>query len=236
MFRALYIGLLSLLATGCLAQTTLNQGLKQELNSIDAEDQKYRILIMRQMLTGAPSGYDSIARVVHLTPEQVGPYVSQRMLELDSVNIRRIARIITQYGYPGKTLVGEPTNEVALLVIQHSNRIPQYLPLIKKMAAKGEIPFYLYARMLDRQLMYEGKEQLYGTQGRSFGVPNAQTGQRENVSFIWPIQDAARVNQRRKKAGFDSTVEANAQRLGMKYKPMALAEARAIEQASAAKP
>lgn len=86
--------------------------------------------------------------------------------------------------------------------------------------------------MLDRQLMYEGKKQLYGTQGRSYGVLDPKTGQLETVSFIWPIKDARGVNERRKKAGFDSTVEANARRLNIEYKPITLKEAHAIEHAS----
>ncbi|WP_303310062.1 DUF6624 domain-containing protein [Hymenobacter sp. BT730] len=236
MWKAFLCGLVSLLAACSYAQTTPNQPLKLELDRIDAEDQKYRILIMQAMLTSTASGYDSVARAANIPREQAGAYVARRMTEIDSVNIRRIARIIAQYGYPGKTLVGVPANEVALLVIQHSNRIPQYLPLIKKMADQGEVPFYLYARMLDRQLMQEGKEQLYGTQGRSFGVRNAQTGQRETVSFIWPIKDADQVNQRRKKAGFDSTVEDNARRLGIEYKLMTLSAAQAIEKAALANP
>ena len=125
---------------------------------------------------------------------------------------------------------------MALDVIQHSTRIPQYLPLIEKVALQGEIPYPLYARMLDRQLMYEGKEQLYGTQGRSYGVLNPKTGKREDVSFIWPIEDAAHVNERRQKAGFKTTVEVNAKQLNMEYKPMTLAEADRIQRQAAGAP
>lgn len=239
MFAIRYILVLVALLPSVLAcsqtlprRTTLNLRLKRELDSIDVVDQQYR-----KLLTGGPGanrGFDSVARAVGIAPAQVGEYISQRMITTDSVNIKRIGQIIEQYGYPGKTLVGEPTNEVALLVIQHSTRIPRYLALVKQVANRGEVPFYLYARMLDRHLMYQQKAQLYGTQGCSYGVPNPQTGQRETVSFIWPIEDAAHVNERRKKAGFDSTVEANAQRLGIPYKPMTLTEALGIVQASEA--
>ncbi|MGY2131193.1 DUF6624 domain-containing protein [Hymenobacter sp. HD11105] len=215
-------------------QSKLNQRLKRELDSIGVEDQKYRIILMAPMVNGASPKLDSVAKAAMIPADQVGEYVSQRMVAIDSLNIKRIGQLIRQVGYPGKSMVGTPTNEVALDVIQHSTRIPQYLPLVKKAASQGEIPFYLYARMLDRQLMHEGKEQLYGTQGCSYGVLNTKTGQRETVSFIWPIQDAAHVNERRKKAGFDSTVEANAKRLNIEYKPTTLAEAYRIEQAAKA--
>jgi hypothetical protein len=220
---------LLLLAVSAVGQSKLNLRLKRELDSIEVVDQQYRLLLM-----GGPTmrpRLDSVARVAGVPVEKVGDYLGQRMTATDSVNIKRIVQIIKQYGYPGKTLVGTPTNEVALLVIQHSSRIPQYLPLIKRMADQGEVSFATYARMLDRHLMQQGKMQIYGTQGRSYNVPNAATGKMEQVAFIWPIEDATHVNERRKKAGFDSTVEANAQRLGIEYKPMTMAEVQRIEQA-----
>jgi len=219
-----------LLALSAAGQTKLNRRLKRELDSIEVVDQQYRLLLM-----GGPAmrpRLDSVARAAGVPADQVGNYLGQRMTATDSVNIKRIVQIIKQYGYPGKTLVGSPTNEVALLVIQHSSRIPQYLPLIKRMADQKEVSFATYARMLDRHLMQQGKMQLYGTQGRGYNVPNPTTGKSEQVSFIWPIEDAAHVNERRKKAGFDSTVEANAQRLGIEYKPLTMAEVQRIEQAA----
>ncbi|RYU80271.1 DUF6624 domain-containing protein [Hymenobacter persicinus] len=219
-------------ATAAPAPVSLNRRLRRELDSIDREDQKYRLLLMDAM-HGQAAPLDSLRRAAHLAEAEVGPYLSAQMIRIDSANIQRVVQLIRQYGYPGKTLVGEPTNEVALLVIQHSTRIPQLLPLIEQEAARGEIPYYLYARMLDRKLMQEGKAQLYGTQGRSFTVPNAQ-GQPETISFIWPIEDAAHVNARRKKAGFDSTVEANAERLRIPYRVVPLAEALRIERQAAA--
>ena len=121
--------------------------------------------------------------------------------------------------------MGEPTNEAAWYVIQHSDDIEHYLPLIKKAAKKGEMPYYLYAQMLDRQLMREGKEQLYGTQAMGYNVLNPATGQREaQPPFVWPIKDAAGVNERRKKAGFPTTVEQNAANLGIPYRVLTLSD------------
>jgi hypothetical protein len=138
--------------------------------------------------------------------------------------MKRIGEIIRKYGYPGKSLVGEPSNEAAFYVIQHSDKIPQYLPLVKEAAEKGELPFRLYAMMLDRSLMYEGKEQVYGTQGRGLQVPDPASGQKKMMMVIWPIKDAAGVNARRKAAGFDLTVEQNAKRMGIDYTAFTLEE------------
>lgn len=43
--------------------------------------------------------------------------------EKDSLNLTEIEGILGKYGYPGKTLVDEPTNASAWYVIQHSTKI-----------------------------------------------------------------------------------------------------------------
>ena len=221
MSRFLFVFLLALAATAATAQPRTNAALKHELDSIYVLDQHYRELMGA---ASTPRGVDSVARQLGKTGPELSGYLIGQMLATDSSNMRRVAGIIRQYGYPGKALVGAPANEAAFYVIQHSNAIPRYLPLVKRAADTGELPFRLYAMMLDRQLMYEGKEQVYGTQGRFFTVPNPTTGQPQSVKVIWPIKDAAGVNARRRTAGFDQTVEENAQRLGIPYRPVTLTE------------
>ena len=184
--------------------------LKHELDSLYRVDQVYRAAMFadnKQHLI------DSLATALHVPAADVPPRLIGLMLQTDSTDMQRIRAIIHRYGYPGKTLVGTPTNEAAFYVIQHSSSIAHYLPLIKQAAEQGELPFRLYAMMLDRQLMYQGKPQVYGTQGRSY------TGQ---SPFIWPIEDAAHVNERRKKAGFELSVEDNAQRMHIPYQVLTL--------------
>ena len=197
-----------------------NPRLKHELDSIYAVDHEWRIMLFSSDIHYHP---DTLAKRFGVRREQVVREIYKRRLQADSTNQARISQIMKQYGYPGKSLVGEPTNEAAWYVIQHSDTIGKYLPLIKKAAEKGELPFYLYAQMLDRQLMREGKEQLYGTQAYSFLVLNIKTGRREGQpTFVWPIKDAAGVNERRKKAGFTTTVEQNAANLGIPYRVVTL--------------
>ncbi|RZK30196.1 MAG: hypothetical protein EOO63_07345 [Hymenobacter sp.] len=208
--------LLCLLALPVLtyAQRVPNPRLKHELDSLYYVDQVYR-----EAMFGEKKQHlaDSIAAARQLAAGQVSQRLIGLMLESDSADMRRVRAIIRRYGYPGKKLVGTPTNEAAFYVIQHSNSIPQYLPLIKQAADQGELPFRLYAMMLDRHLMGLGKPQVYGTQGRSY------SGQ---AAFIWPIEDPAHVNERRKKAGFDQTVEDNAQRLHIPYQVLTMEDVR----------
>jgi hypothetical protein len=214
--------LLLLAALPAAAQTPKNPRLKQELDSIYAVDQKWRSMLFDPRQRFRP---DSLARALGVTKESLPTYIPRQMMRTDSLNIIRMRVILKQYGYPGKTLVGEPTNEAAWYVIQHSENIDKYLPLIKKAANNGELPFYLYAQMLDRQLMREGKEQLYGTQAMGYNVTNPATGRREGQRpFVWPIKDAAGVNARRQKAGFKNTVEQNAAIMGISYRVVTLEE------------
>lgn len=209
-------------ASAVRAQTRLNASLKRELDSIYAVDQKWRSMLFDPRRRFRP---DSLARALGVTRESLPTYIPRQMLRTDSLNIRRLRVLMKQYGYPGKTLVGAPTNEASWYVIQHSEDIDRYLPLIKKAAHKGELPFYLYAQMLDRQLMREGKEQIYGTQAMGYNVLNPATGRREGQRpFVWPIKDAAGVNARRAKAGFKNTVEQNAALMGIPYRVVTLQE------------
>ncbi|GAA4367349.1 hypothetical protein GCM10023185_39160 [Hymenobacter saemangeumensis] len=220
--KALRLVLLLLTALSSQAQGPLRPALKRELDSIYTTDQRYRLMLFDPHHRRRP---DSLARVLGVTRESLQDQLYRRMVQTDSSNLLRVRAIIRQYGYPGKSLVGSPTNETAWLVVQHSDEIDTYLPLVKKAAERGELPYYLYAQMLDRQLMRKGKEQLYGTQGFGYSPVNPSTGLREaQPPFIWPIKDPAKVNERRRKAGFDTTVEQSATRLGIPYRVVTLEE------------
>ncbi|HEX8327089.1 MAG TPA: DUF6624 domain-containing protein [Hymenobacter sp.] len=204
------------------AQKQFNAGLKRELDSLYTLDQRWRALLFDPRLTRQP---DSVAAALGVKKADLPNYLARQMIRTDSANIVRVRAIIKQYGYPGKFLVGEPTNEAAWYIIQHSDDIKSYLPLIKTAAKRGELPFRLYAQMLDRQLMRDDKEQLYGTQAMGYSPVNPATGERESQPpFVWPIKDEAKVNERRKQAGFTTTVEENAAVLGIKYRVVTLPE------------
>lgn len=226
----LYCGLL-LVTVPCLAQTKLNPQLKQELDSLYREDQKYRELFI--YLNNGKA--DSVETALHIPKGQLFGYAYTRMTQSDSTALRRVKVLLQQYGYPGKSLVGVPTNEAAWHVIQHSPSIATYLPMIKAAAEKGELPYWRYAQMLDRQLMQEGKEQLYGTQGDFFNITDKATGKQETITFIWPIKNSAQVNARRKRAGFTTTIEEGSKELGTPYRPVSLEYAKRVQAQSQGK-
>ena len=200
-----------------VGQQKLNLPLKKQLDSAMLLDQKYREILTLLM---DPKQRDSVAKRLSLTVQQANGHYWKLQNKADSANVVFVEAVFKKYGYPGKSLVGEPTNEAAWYIIQHSSKINQYMPLIKATAEKGELPFNLYAKMLDRQLMNEGKEQIYGTQAFCGKLKNGK----DMGCFIWPIKDASGVNARRKKAGFDQTVEQNAKRLDVDYKVIKISE------------
>jgi hypothetical protein len=204
------------------AQNKVNLTLKHELDSMYVLDQHYRELVSVKLDS---SKVDSLTKLYGIDKNNLTDHLWKLQTLADSSNVKRVEEIIKQYGYPGKALVGEPTNEAVFYVLQHSTVIDKYLPLIEKAAKEKQLPFHLYAMMKDRSLMYNKKEQIWGTQAKGMNVINKETGKPRWAFFIWPIVDPANVNKRRKEAGFPQTVEENAKRMGLTYKVYTLEQA-----------
>lgn len=181
-------------------------------------DQKYREQLTLLM---EPGKRDSVAKNLSLSIAEAMNHYSALQNRLDSANVVFVERVFKEYGYPGKTLIGEPANKSAWNIIQHSSKIDQYLPIIKKAADHKELPYYLYAMMIDKDLTNHHKEQIYGTQAV---CQRLLKNGKDIGCYIWPIKDPDQVNARRKKAGFEQTVEQNAARLGVKYKVVKIEE------------
>jgi hypothetical protein len=212
------------------AQKQIDLALKKQLDSILQLDQGIREFGDTET---NEKRKDSIAEMFKSSKEMLQKSQWKIMQQIDSINLKKVEAIIVNYGYPGKTLVGEPANTTVFYVIQHnSSIIPKYYPLIEKAGKKGELPFKYVAMMLDRKLSNEGKEQVYGTQVYSIQITNPKTGKKEFFEYVIPIKDAKNVNKRRKKAGFDTTVEENTKRFGFDYKPYSLEEIKKITKPS----
>src|SRR5690606_17643735 len=140
------------------------------------------------------------------------------MTEIDSTNLAEVEKIISEYGYPGVELVGKPANETVFYVIQHSDKIEQYLPLIRNAAKNGDVSMISLAKMEDRHLMHRGKEQIYGTQIRGQKNKNG-----EWVHFVWPIKNPDSINIVRNSIGLGS-IEDYAKQFDIEYKVLTLEE------------
>ncbi|WP_080239926.1 DUF6624 domain-containing protein [Spirosoma rigui] len=195
-----------------VAEAQLNLPLKKQLDSIYRTDQLYR-----DYLSSIENGtvMDSLSTAFRVTKEDLPALLWTKQNEIDRNNLSLVERLFSKYGYPGKTLVGTPTNEAAWFVIQHSPAIETYYPRIRQAGRQNEIPWYLVAMMQDRLLSQQGKPQLYGTQVLCY-PPKEKPDHAE--CFVWLVKKPMGVNKRRRKAGFPNSVEENATQLGVHYK------------------
>lgn len=164
-----------------------NRKLFEELECMADEDTRVR---MQLLATGELfQGYHSRMEAVHRR------------------NAARLKEIIAEFGWPGRSLVGEEGATYAWLILQHSIGDPEFqrrgLELLKQAAAYGEAPATHAAYLEDRIRMYEGRPQPYGTQ-----FDWDSDGQLSPM----PIEDPERVNDRRRAIGLD-TIEHQTHRM-----------------------
>lgn len=183
------------LQTISLTNADIDFDLKNRLDSIAKYDQLYRPLLQETDLEKR----EALAQKLGLTKEDYTGDLWKKQRLLDTSNLKVVKNILDNYGYPGKSIVGEPTNLIAIDVIEHNPiHIDQYLDLFKEAAAKGELPMTRVAALEDKYLMQQHKEQIYGTQAQITAA---------NGFFIWPIKEPEGVNRKRADAGFDRTIE-----------------------------
>ena len=96
-------------------------------------------------------------------------------------------------GWPTASAVTEYAAAGAALIINHSTHEvrARYFPMLEAAFEKGEAQPLRYAKMCDRLLVEEGKEQRYGTQWHFEG----------SQKVPWPIEDPELVDRRRAEIG-----------------------------------
>ncbi|MGH7555833.1 MAG: DUF6624 domain-containing protein [Longimicrobiales bacterium] len=118
----------------------------------------------------------------------------REMMRVDSANAARLAEIVRQHGWPGKSEVGPEAAQAAFLIVQHSESLEfrkEMLALIGAAAAKGEADMSDVAMLSDRILNAEGRPQVYGS---NFQI-------RDGRLVPYPITDPARLDERRAAIG-----------------------------------
>ena len=131
-----------------------------------------------------------------------------RMEAVHRRNSARLSVIFDERGWPGLSLAGEDGEEAAWVIVQHSIGEPAFqrrgLELLKEAAARGEAPRWQVAYLEDRICACEGRPQIYGTQ--------YDWDENGEMSPYPAIEDAERVNERRRAAGL-VTLEENLARM-----------------------
>ncbi len=205
-----------------LSAQGINNKLKIRLDSIMLKDQSMRELLDNRITEDRKK---EILNILGLDEDEFYDNARGNIYSQDLKNIEEIRQIISEYGYPGKKLVGEPTNKAAWYVIQHSEYIEEYFPSIEKAGKENDLPLRLVAMMEDRLLMQKGLEQKYGTQAKGQKINNPETGEEEWSYFIWPIKNPENVNELRKTVGFNNTIEEYSKNMNIDYKIYTLKEA-----------
>lgn len=119
----------------------------------------------------------------------------RKMNETDLIHSKRLSQIINTYGWPTISKFGSEAAQYSFLIIQHADVATQkkYFPMLERAAQQGEASWQNVAMMKDRILMREGKRQIYGTQ---------ITGMNK-MMMVYPIEDEAHVDKRRKEMGLE---------------------------------
>jgi len=127
---------------------------------------------------------------------------NEEMKELHNRNAKILGEIIDTIGYPTLDKVGKEATEATWLIIQHSIGQPEFLKkcvkMLEKAVSENKADPKSLAYLSDRIAVFEGKEQLYGTQfdWDEYGIlsPNH-------------FDDLTKVNERRKSIGLNTLEE-----------------------------
>jgi hypothetical protein len=166
------------------AEINLNRPLANQLDSIYAEDQKYR-----QMIGDIEKKHGFESKEM----QELWKAISKK----DSINLIKVTRILDKYGWLGPDIVGGQGSSTLFLVIQHSNQKTQekYLPMMREAVKNGKAHGANLALLEDRVALGQGKKQIYGSQIHR----NQETGK----YFVAPIEDEPNVNKRRAAVGLE---------------------------------
>lgn len=116
----------------------------------------------------------------------------QEMKINDSINLSKTIKLLDRYGWIPRAKVGT-ANQALFFVIQHAKPeiIEKYISLYESAAKENDIPREPYAKMFDRNQMYAGKPQRYGTQ-------RVRKNPSTKEIVLWKIEDPNKVNTLRK--------------------------------------
>lgn len=162
----------------------MNEALKDELLSMAEEDQR----VLQDLIDNGELG----------TTEY-----HPRMKTVHEKNNSRIKEIITQYGWPGFSLVGKEGSEAAWLMVQHAVLDTEFMGecifLLKDAVLKNDAEGWCLAYLQDRVLTMSGNPQIYGTQ---------HDIDKNGMAFPLPMVDPLKVERLRQELGLDSLSDA----------------------------
>jgi len=118
--------------------------------------------------------------------------------DLDRKHTNRMKKIISKFGWPGKSSVGEHGANAAWLLVQHSDNDLKFqircLKLLKEALKKEDVDPKHVAYLTDRILVHQDKKQIFGTQFVS---------DKSGAYGPFPIINLENLEKRRQKMGLE---------------------------------
>ena len=137
---------------------------------------------------------DQAVREVFLAGHHQDSTDIQRMTDVDADNTSFLKRIVSERGWPGRSMVGSDGATAAFLIVQHSADTSfqaKVLPLLEKAFAAGDAEGQQVALLTDRVAIRRHQQQVYGTQASIV----------KGRFALDPIADSANVDARRARVG-----------------------------------
>lgn len=118
-----------------------------------------------------------------------------RQKAIDEANTKILDKLLQNYGWPTREMVGNEGVEAAFLIVQHAD--PNYqkkmLPSIKASFERGDLEGAKYALLVDRVLVNDGLPQRYGSQAKI----------EEGYIVLFPLENSERVDMLRESLGLE---------------------------------
>lgn len=139
---------------------------------------------------------DSVLEFHNLESPEMQDWM-RRWLIQDSLNYLRVNEILEKHGWLGPDEVTEYASRALWLVLQHADRNVQgqekWLPVMREAVKAGKAKAPDLAYLEDRVLKNQGKPQRYGSQ--------MYTDPATKEFVLYPVEDPANLDARRKSAG-----------------------------------
>ena len=143
----------------------------------------------------AMSAADQQARNAAIADGGQHPAVMRAVMDVDARNVPRIRQVVAAQGFPTLAQVGRDGVDAAWLLVQHADRDPalqqRVLGELEARPDHGGVSAQAYTALTDRVLVAQHKPQRYGTQFTP----------KDGKLTPEPMEDPARVDQRRAAAG-----------------------------------
>lgn len=142
-------------------------------------------------------GYVDLSKAPASERAATGIVVGAAMKAVDAETEAQVLKMVPPEGWFTRSKYGHEAANAAFQIIQHSSieNWRRFLPVIKRLVAKGEASGESYALMYDRLAISEGRPQRYGSQLRCEGGKLAP----------YPLENPLRVEELRKQMGMPFT-------------------------------